>query len=112
MSVRELVKQAHQEMLRGDLTPERQREWQLKLTALLSNVQEEIREADALYAGVLLDVMRTESKANRARIVAETTPAYKRKREAHDLFALLMEMLRSLRQNMRSISDEMRLGGG
>jgi hypothetical protein len=42
--------------------------------------------------------------------VAETTPAFHRKREAHDMEKLVMEMLRTLRQNMRSISDEMRMG--
>jgi hypothetical protein len=110
VSVRDLVKQAQAEMLTGEMMPARQREWQAKLTALLGNVQQEIREADALYASVLLGVMANEEKANRARIVAETTPAFHRKREAHDMEKLVMEMLRTLRQNMRSISDEMRMG--
>jgi hypothetical protein len=111
MSVRDLVRQAQAEMLKGDMTPDRQREWQSKLTALLGNCMTEIREADALYASVLLDVMTTEQKANRARIVAETTPAYARKKEAHDTEKLVQEMLRTLRANMRSLSDEMRMAG-
>src|SRR5687767_10872193 len=90
VSVREMVKQAHSEMLKGDMLPEKQREWQAKLTALLANVQAEIREADALYARVLLDVMNTEAKANRARIVAETTPAFHRKCEARDTEKFVM----------------------
>jgi uncharacterized protein (DUF1501 family) len=110
MSVRQMVKQAQADMLKAAMLPEQQREWHSKLTALLGNVQAEIREADALYAAVLLDIMNTEQKANRARIVAETTPAFHRKREAHDTEKFLMEMLRTLRQNMRSLSDEMRMG--
>jgi hypothetical protein len=105
-----MVKSAHREMLKGDILPARQRELQTQLTALLGNVNEEIREADALYASVLLDIMTTEQKANRARIVAETTPAFHRKREARDTKELIVEMLRTLRQNMRSMSDELRMG--
>jgi hypothetical protein len=79
------------------------------LTALLGNVHDEQREADSAYRLVLLDCMRTEDKANRARIVAETTPAYHRAREAKDTGTLVVEMIRSCRAYLRSLDEEMRL---
>ena len=109
MTVRDMVREAQKEFLSGDLEPARSRDLLVKLTALLGNVMTEIREADADYARVLDAALDEHAKANRARIKAETTPAFARKREAHDTRVLLIEMIRALKTNVRSLSDEMNL---
>lgn len=92
-----------------DLQPDRASELMNRLTALLGNINDEIREADCLYAGVLLQHLESEDAANRAKIRAETTPAYQRKREARDTKELAVEIIRSLKYFLRSKEEEMRL---
>jgi len=79
------------------------------MTALLGNISEEIREADHDYACVLLKCLESEESANRAKIRAETSPEYLRKREARDTKELALEMIRSLKYFLRSKEEEMRL---
>ena len=109
MSVREMVKAMQAEMLKGEMLPERQREVHARLSALLGNCNDEIREADAAYGAVLLILYGVEKTANRAKIRAEITPEFARKRTAKDMKELVIEMIRTLRQNMRSLDEEMRL---
>lgn len=109
MTVRERVKQIQKELRDGALTPDMARESLVTLTALIGNVQDEQREADHEYKQVLLESMRTEAKANRARIVAECSPQYQRAREAKDVATLVVEMIRSCRAYLRSLDEEMRL---
>jgi hypothetical protein len=109
MTVRDLVKSYQREMRGGELTPARACELSVDMTSLLATVLEEIRESDLAYAQVLLGCLNTEAKANRAKIKAEITPEYSRKREAHDVQTVLVEMIRSLRQMSRAQAEEMRL---
>lgn len=109
MSIRERIRKIQGELRDGALTPDLTRESLVQLTALLGNVADEQRAADAEFKLVLLDAMRTESKANRARIVAETSPQYNRAREAKDTATLVQEMIRSCRAYLRSLDEEMRL---
>lgn len=109
MTVRDLVASIQKEML-GDLQPERAAQLLSKATALLGNCNAEIREADALYAQVLLGCLNSEAKANRARIIAETTPEFQRRQEARDTKELVIEMVRSLKYILRAAEEEMRLG--
>lgn len=108
MTVRDLVRTIQGEML-GDLQPQRAAELLSKATALLGNCNTEIRDADAQYAQVLLGCLNSEAKANRARIIAETTPEFQRKREARDTKELVTEMVRSLKYILRAAEEEMRL---
>lgn len=108
MTVREMIAAIQDELL-SDLQPIRAAELLVKGTSLLGNCAAEIRDADAKYNLVLLDCLKTEEKANRARIVAETTPAYARKREARDTQELLVEMIRSLKYFLRVQEEEMKL---
>lgn len=108
-TVRQMVAAIQHEVQEPELAPTRAAALLLKATALLGNVTQEIRDADAAYAHVLLDCLQTEAKANRARIVAETTPAYARKRQARDTHELLVEVCRSLKVYIRAASDEMEL---
>lgn len=109
MSVRQRVRKIQKDMRDGALSPDMARESLVTLTALLGNVNDEQRAADQEYKLVLLECLRTEDKANRARMVAETTPQYMRAREAKDTNVLVQEMIRSCRAYLRSLDEEMRL---
>ena len=107
MTVRERVKAIQAEARNaGDLQPDRAAELLMTLSALIGNVCDEIRAADAAYAIVLLACLDSEEKANRARIRAETSPEYQRKREARDTKELVVELARSLKYFLKCKSDE------
>lgn len=93
----------------SDLQPDRASALMNRLAALMGNINDEIREADVVYAHVLLGCLETEEAASRAKIRAETTPAYSRKREARDTKELTIELVRSLKYFLRSKEEEMRL---
>jgi len=110
MTVRALVRlYQHEIQQASDLLPDRAAELLTKLTALIGNCNDEIREADALYAAVLLGHLETETKANRAKIRAEISPEYQRKREARDTKELAVELARSLKYFLRAKEEELQL---
>lgn len=109
MTIRERIRKIQADLRDGALTPDMARESVVQLTALLGNVGDELREADHEYKLVLLGAMRSEDKANRARIVAETSQQYVRAREAKDTERLVIEMVRSCKAYLRSLDEEMRL---
>jgi hypothetical protein len=92
-----------------DLQLDRAAELLNRLTAILGNCNDQIREADLAYAEVLIKLLDSEEAANRAKIRAETTPEYQRKREARDTKELAVELTRSLKYFLRSKEEEMRL---
>ena len=108
-TVRDLVRKVQAELFKGDLDPSRARELLIQSTALLGNCLQEIREADALYAIVLLGHLDSTEAASRAKIRAETSPEHLRKQEARDTRELLQESVRSLKYYLRSQEEEMRL---
>jgi hypothetical protein len=109
-TVREMVKLIQAEMLSTcDLTPDRASEMLNQATALMGNCMDERRLADAAYKVILLHSLRTNEKANRAKIEAETSPQYARWQEACDTFKLTEQMIISLRQFLRTQSEVMRL---
>ena len=109
MTVRDLIESIRREIRDTDLQPDRGAELLAKLSALLGNINDEIREADADYAAVLLGFLNTEQKANRAKIHAEMSPEYQRKRQARDAKEVVIEMIGSLKYLVRSRMEEMRL---
>jgi hypothetical protein len=109
MTVREMVHEIQTELRTTDVSPSRAAELLVKLTALLGNVLQEIREADQVYAVLLLEELEKDQAANRAKIRAETSTHYLRKREARDCKELVLEMARSLKYMLRSAEEEMRL---
>lgn len=104
-----MVTEIQTEIMETDLLPLRASSLLLQATSLLGNCATEIREADALYACVLLAHLDSEKAANRARVRAETTPAFARKREARDTQMLLVEMMRSLKYFLKVQEEEMKL---
>lgn len=109
MSIREMVFDIQREVRDTDLQPSRAAELLSKLSALIGNVNAEIREADVAFNFILLAALETHDKANRAKIYAETTPEYLRKREARDTKELVIEMIGTLKYVVRAASEEMRL---
>jgi len=108
VTVREMIHEIQVEVRESDLQPDRASELLNRLTALLGNVNDEIREADMAYAVRLLQCLDSEERANRAKIRAETTPEYSRKREARDVKELTLEMIRSLKYYLRAKEEELR----
>lgn len=108
-TVRELVKRIQGDLRQGALEPDRARENLITLSALYGNCLEDIREADAAYATVLLGCLESSEKANRAKIRAETSPEHCRKQEARDTKELVLEMIGALKYLLRSLEEEMRL---
>lgn len=106
MTIRDLIRAMQKEIATGDLLPDRAAELLMKASALMGNVADEIRHADLAYAQVLLHELETSDKANHAKIRAEISPEYQRKREARDTRDLLTEMLRSLKYYLRAKADE------
>jgi hypothetical protein len=110
MTIRDLVRQMQAEIRdTSDLQPDRAAEILIKLTALIGNTNDEIREADHAYSVVLLQFLDADEAANRARIRAETSLQFIRKREARDTKELLIELVRSLKYFLKSKEEEMRL---
>lgn len=108
-TVRDLVKALQVEARTQELLPTRAAQMLVELTSLLGNTSEEIRQADHAYATVLLQHLDSEEAANRAKIRAETSPEYLRKREARDTRELVIELVRSLKYYVRLCEEEMRL---
>lgn len=109
ITVRALVKAMQIEIRDTDLVPDRAADLLTQLTALIGNCNDEIRQADVDYANHLLVCMASEEAANRAKIRAETSPEFLRKREARDTKELVIELVRSLKYFLRSKEEEMRL---
>lgn len=112
MTVRGLIRAMQREIGNPaqELHPDRAAELLVRLTALLGNCADEIREADAAYAVVLLQHLESSEAANRAKIRAETSPEFQRKREARDTKELAIELSRSLKYFLRAKAEEMRHG--
>ena len=110
MTVRDLVRGYQREIQQAaDLQPDRAADLLMKLTSLLGNCADEIREADAEYGVTLLHFLDSEKKANRARIRAEISPEYRRKQEARDTKELVIELSRSLKYFLKAKADEHQL---
>lgn len=108
-TVRSLVREMQVEIRdTPDLLPDHAADLLRKLTALMGNCNDEIREADQDYAVRLLACLESEEAASRAKIRAETSPEYQRKREARDTKELVVELVRSLKYFLRSKEEERR----
>lgn len=109
ITVRDLIRSYQREIQQTDLQPDRAAELLTKLTSLLGNCNDEIREADAVYAQHLLQCLDSEVKANRAKIRAEISPEYQRRQEARNTKELVVELSRSLKYLLRAKTEELQL---
>jgi hypothetical protein len=109
VSVRELLAKCRLEVLNGNLSPTRTGEIAAQLSALLSNICEEIREREMAFNAVYSKHLDDCGKANRAAIKAKLTPEYGHLREAQDTEKVTTEMIRSLRRLQDTQRVEMHL---
>jgi hypothetical protein len=108
-TLRDRIHVIRKQLRDDDLSPALVRESLVTLTALQGNVADERRQRDQEYRLVYLNCLNAENKANRARIVAETTPAYWRLVEARDVEEECKQMIVTCRAYLRSLDEEMRL---
>lgn len=109
MSVRDLIEEMRRELRDEDVAPQRLAEILQRLSALLGNVLQEIRESEAELNSVILKLLDADEAANRAMIRAKVTPEYARAREAKDTNTVLLEMIRSVKTILKAQTEEMRL---
>jgi hypothetical protein len=109
VTVREMFADAQREVLRGDVSPARAGDLANTLSALLSNIAQEIREADMAYNVVYAKCLGEEKKANRAAIRANLSEEYARLKEAKDMLYVAEHMIRSLLEMQRTARTEMHL---
>jgi hypothetical protein len=110
ITIRSMVREIQREIRDADdLMPDRAADLLAKLTALLGNIADEQRAAEAAFNAVLVALLDSEEAAARAQIRAKVTPEYARMREAKDTATLAVELIRSLKVFLRTKQEEMRL---
>lgn len=111
-SIREIIKTIQNAILTAkDLSPDMAAEYLNKLSAVYGNVLDEIQVRQLAYNQVLLLAYDTETKANRAKIKAETDPTYTALMEARNTEKLTLELIRSLKYYLRNKADEYQISG-
>jgi hypothetical protein len=108
-TTRDHIKVIERAMLQGGLHPAQAREFLSVATALLGNCNREVTEADLAFNSFLAGCRRNCKTAAQARIEAEDSPQYRRKREAEAEAANCEEIIRSLKVMLRSLDSEMRV---
>lgn len=107
-SIREMVEAMQMECRNsGDLMPERAAEILVQLASILGNINDEILKRDMEYSKILLSWLEKESKANRAKITAETTPEYEARCVARNTKELGIELIRSLKYFLKAREEEL-----
>lgn len=110
-TTREIVTEIQVECRDTEVLPLRAAEMLATVTAIMGNLNQELREADLAYDVKYLELFRIHEAANRARLFANVTSEYVRKREAKDTQEEAKQLVITLRQILRTHGDEMRLGG-
>ena len=105
-----MITEYQNEIKRGDLLPDRASQILLDLSAIQGNVNDEIRLRDMDYGKKLLECYNSQETANRAKIIAETTPEYELKRIARDTKELVKDLISSLKYFLRAKEEEMKNG--
>ena len=105
-TIREIITANQNEILRGNLLPQRAAEMMTELSAVIGNLNDEITKRDMEYNKVLLEHYDREATANRAKIKAGTTPEYEAMRTARNIKELAVELIRSLKYFLKSAEEE------
>ena len=96
---------------KDDLQPEKAAKYMTELSALLGNINDRIKETELAYNKKLLQCYESEEKANRAKILAETSQEYDDKLTAKNVKEVAIQMIGSLKYYLRAKEQEYRLGG-
>ena len=109
MTIRELITKYRNEVEKAsELQPQRAAEILLELSALKSNVLEEIRKRQSTYNQALVLSLDTEKTVARAKLMSENSQAYQDLKEAVDANEVLKEITRSLKYFLREKQVEYR----
>lgn len=108
-TVRDRIRVIERAMLVGGLAPSQVREYLSVATALLGSCNREVTEADLAFNAFLAGCRRNLKTAAAARMEAEDSPQYRRKREAEAEQANCEEMVRTLKALLKSLDSEMRV---
>lgn len=100
-TIRQIITEIRDELREGDVLPDRAAEMLTTLSAVLGNVSDEIRKRDLAYNQKLLECYHSEVKANRAKILAETSPEYQTMRQARDIEKEAVGMIQSLKYYLK-----------
>lgn len=109
MTVRERLHQIEMELLTGDPPPIRLRQMLMALTSLHGFCLQERRRADKAYREVYAGLLATEGKANRAKILAQSTKEFDDVEEADMQCKRALTLIQSMKATLQSLSEEMRL---
>jgi hypothetical protein len=109
MTARERLRVIERAMLVGGLPPSRVRDFLSIATAILGSCNREVTEADLAFNSFLAGCRRNCKTAAQARIEAEDSPQYRRKREAEAEQANCEETVRTLKAMLKSLDSEMHL---
>lgn len=108
-TIRDRVRVIERAMLVGGVQPSQAREFLSVATALLGSCNREVTESDLAFNAFLAGCRRNCKTAAQARIEAEDSPQFRRKREAEDEQSNCEEIVRTLKVLLRSLDSEMRL---
>ena len=105
-TLREMIAKRQNEIIDGDLAPSRAVEILTELSSLYGNALDEVKNRQVEYNKVLLKVYEEEEKANRAKLVAETTDEFEALLSAKVTEKLILEMIRGLKYFLREKEAE------
>jgi hypothetical protein len=108
-TTRQIVDEIQIECRDTEVLPVRAAEMLTTLSAILGNLNQELREADLAYDVKYLELFRIHDAANRAKLFANVTTEYAKKRQAKDTLEEAKQLTITLRQVLRTHGDEMRL---
>ena len=111
MTITETISEFQNECSKENLLPQRASEILVQISALLGNINAEIRKRDREYKIVLLNFYEQEKTANRAKLRAEVSPEYEASKVARDTKELAMELCKSIKYYLRGFSEEYKQGG-
>lgn len=111
MTIRERLSEVQNRASSDAYHPGQAAEDIVTLSALLGNVVATIREREMAFKRLLLQKYSEEKTANRAKLVAETSPEYLAYREAKDTLYEMTELTRSLKSFIRESQEERRYSG-
>ena len=102
----EIINDFQNEVSKDNLLPQRASEIMVQLSALLGNINGEIRKRDKEYKLVLLECYKQEKTANRAKLTSEVSPEYEASKVAKDTKELALELIRSIKYYLKSMGEE------
>ena len=107
--VRAMLKEYRQRFLHSDgVTKLAASQALVEISALLGNVNDEIRKADQAYYLKFDELLSGEKMpVSRAEVRMRSSDEYMRLQEAKNEFEMAMELIRSLKYLIRALDDEM-----